>query len=344
MEVKLIKEIKDTTCFCMSKTFYVVFKSCGFDVKYRNNNEIYWSVNELLDPCSYLITRDENYLIIRDSVSYIRVYDLRKKELKFDIDVLTNISMPPFSFTEGIEKETIVAQIGEYQKGDTEENSKKISAYKQFSLRDGSYIKNLNIPETCDAIQLVGFANSYLLEDEKSNGNYSFYDEKDKYTQTHYMMGSFSPVVDYRNEKIILPTNFGIRILDKNLNEIDNFNLISGKMKSRSELDFLSNLRIFDLSNPTRENNPFEIDEDMDDEEIQVETINACFPLKNNMIIAAITDNERHVTYIRILDEKNGDFLLNQTIHCFTHAMLLLDDNHFIIHSRRQMFLFEIIY
>lgn len=284
-----------------------------------------------------IYVKDKDCLIAHSFRGDFRVYDLKGKKMMFDVKPKNLAAYNPFGFTAALDFESFYGIEGSIQlDSDTEEPLPDIFASGKnhiycYSLENGERIDEIETEKDCYDICLCKFLNGYVIY--YADGTLGFMDKDKKIVEIpHVISCGTSPLIDEDNQVIYAFSDFGIRVIDKNFNEIDKYDFVADEQVevSAQMYAFIKHLRMPISKEDTKS--------------IEKETLLGIIQLNKDRLIVGILQNLKNSTLVLLVDSHNGKVVGQTEIGAPVNEMYHLHDGkHFVMVIFGQHHVMEVV-
>lgn len=311
------------------KNDFIFITFSGIEIVDKTTFDKKWELIDFFGGQEALLSRNEKYLVLKDSTSYVRIYDLEKRSIVITIDILSKNNIDTMGLSLSLDDDTFYVATGYALKnvdevGDIEKA--EWTVFRRYSFASGDYIDMMEPKKNFVDLVPCKFANGFLLVDNSQK--LLFYSTDDGFSDIDYPAGQISPLVDEINKKVYLQTNYGVRVLDEDLKEENSINFIGSRTEQKRPYRLFQALNISDADLPMSLN---------EQEDVPVEEIINFGNVLNKHLYCVFIDNERRRSHLKITNIETSDNLMDLNMGYQIIEAHRIDDNNILLYGHRYM-------
>jgi hypothetical protein len=179
------------------------------------------------------VTKDQHYLIVKNLKIGLWSYDLFTRKPCGFIDLTSFSPFNPFGITETFDGKYLYAIVAKQVDLSvppvlSDEYAKSCEfTLRKYTLPDLKEVEVLKLPRPAVDITAVSFLKGYFLI--ASDGSFLVYDGKSFKSYDTVKALQYTYAIDEERKRIYLGSQFGMRVLDASMNEVDRADLITDK-------------------------------------------------------------------------------------------------------------------
>lgn len=311
--MKLLKLVEGFDTAVLKDDFYILSNYIGLRKVNKETFEIENQTSDFSDFLSIQIYKDKLYCLTQ--TNFLKIYDLNTFEKLLEIRLHSDMNRLTLRLEfESENKISFISYIGNYM----EDNSASLS---NENIGDSIYsldMESKEIKKVLDgrfsSLIYLEYAKEYLVRD--GNGQIYFWDGSSPLRKTERIIDTCPPRFNSDYSLFVMPTKYGVKIVDKDLNELNQYDIVSDETCHVNS----KTLGIFKTKD--------EFDNKQETKDINLESIYRVYTVKNTLLVLSLLQTYRSIK-IKSFNLHTGKFLDEIMLPFIPDNITLLSEDKF---------------
>ena len=331
MKFNLKKTFNRKYFICSGKDSYLIIDYLSVTFINKKTLEEEKRIIDYFNGVSGYVTRDKKYLLLGNISGEYRLYDIEKQEYINEIHPEQKDNMICIDLEEKLDSKSFFMT---YSSSDFlyTRKPRKASDMKLFecTFPDFKGEKELSFDSKYYDVYACRMLNGYLLINNK--GTIDFMDENNNITKhPEILYNDIQPVTNEERKEIYIVSEYGFRVYDSNLVEINKFDVINDNKKEiTSPLYYFLNKGTL----PDKEDNTPQME--------NAEQICGLEQLDENHVVALVTEAMSAYSKIDVIDVRDGSLVGELKLGFKVDGCTVLDSTHIAFSALENIHILEI--